>query len=160
MKLYLVMSDTHGNLFNAEKVIVQYPKINGIIHLGDYYSDAVSLKKRFSELDFYMVSGNCDFSLRKARDTSIKIDNVNLLLTHGHNYRVKSGTELLEKKAIIEGFNAVLFGHTHIPLIKYTLSNILILNPGSLGYPRGISGPTYALLEVSKGNIEARILEA
>lgn len=159
MKLFLVISDTHGDLYKAKEVITNYPQINGLIHLGDYYKDAVILQNQFPHLECIMVPGNCDFVSNVPMERVLEIEEKKIFLTHGNYYNVKSGTERLESKALKEGFDALLFGHTHIPLLKST-PTMLLLNPGCLGYSRGISGSTYALLEISKRNIEARILDA
>lgn len=159
MKLFLILSDTHGDLFEAKKILNQYPQIDGMIHLGDYYKDAVQLQNQFPNLECIMVPGNCDFVSNVPEEKVLEIEGQKIFLSHGHYYGVKNGTGRLESKALKEGYHALLFGHTHIPLLKYTSSS-LILNPGSLGYPRGHSGSTYALLEISKGKIEARIMDA
>lgn len=159
MKLFLIISDTHGDLYKAKRVILQYPQINGVIHLGDYCRDARMLENQFKQLEFHMVSGNCDFSVGMKDEETLDIEGKKILLTHGHNYHVKYGTERLESKAADEGLDVVLFGHTHVPLLNQTPS-LLLLNPGSIGYPRGMSPPTYALLEISGGMVEARILDA
>ncbi len=158
MKLFLILSDTHGDLFEAKKMIDRYPQLDAMIHLGDYYKDAVHLQNQFPKLECIMIPGNCDFVSDVPEERILEVEGKKIFLTHGHHYSVKSGTGRLEAKGLKEGYDALLYGHTHIPLIKYTTSS-LILNPGSLGYPRGLSGPTYALLEISKGTIEARIMD-
>lgn len=157
MKLFLVMSDTHGDLTKAKEAIWQYSQISAVIHLGDYYKDALILKNQFPDLEFYTVPGNCDFLSGVSNEMVLDVEGKKIFLTHGHYYGVKNGTGRLELKAQKEGYDAVLFGHTHTPLNK--VSSVLLLNPGSLGYPKGLSGPTYALLEVSQKRIEARIID-
>jgi putative phosphoesterase len=159
MKLFLVMSDTHGDVFSALKIIKEYPQINGVIHLGDYSKDAKRLMIQYPELEFYSVPGNCDFVFDMPSDILLDIEGKRLLLTHGHRYDVKNGLEKLENKAIREKADAVLFGHTHSPYIGYR-SNVLFVNPGSLYYSRGSGAKTYALLEVSSNGVEARGLDA
>lgn len=159
MKLYLVISDTHGDFFTAQRIIAQYSQIDGVIHLGDYLKDALILKKYFPQYEHILVPGNCDYASDFPAEKVLEAEGKKVWLTHGHNYSVKSGTGRLESKAIREGYDAVLFGHTHIPCLK-RVSTLLLLNPGSLSQPRGLSGPTYALLEVSKGDIQARIMDA
>lgn len=157
MKLYLVISDTHGDIFTAGKLVKQYPQINGIIHLGDYYKDAEILKKTQSiDLDIIIVPGNCDFVFNELTEKILEVEEKRILLTHGHNYDVKNGIGRLEKKALRENIDAVLFGHTHVPL-QDIKSNIVFLNPGSIGYPRG-SKPTYGLIEIAKNSIITRVL--
>lgn len=159
MKLYLIISDTHGDIYTAKKVIARYPQIDGLIHLGDYYKDANIIKSQYPDLNVMMVPGNCDFVYDIPSESVLEIEGKRILLTHGHLYNVKSGIERLERKAIKEDINLVLFGHTHCPL-QESRSNITFVNPGSIGNPRGTLSPTYALLEVSKNGLEVRILEA
>lgn len=159
MKLFLVISDTHGDLFTAKEIIKEYPQINGIIHLGDYYKDAMILKAQSPNVEFIMVPGNCDFVLDAPNDIFLEIEGQRIFLTHGHRYDVKNGVGRLEAKAKQEYADAVLFGHTHTPYIEYR-SGILFINPGSLSYSRGAGAKTYALLEVSPKGIEARGLNA
>lgn len=158
MKLFLVISDTHGDIFTAREVIRDYPQINGIIHLGDYYKDAMILRTQMPNIEFTMVPGNCDFVFDAPTDLFIEAEGRRIFLTHGHHYDVKNGIERLEVKAKKENADAVLFGHTHRPYIEYR-SNILYVNPGSLNYSRGTGAKAYALLEVSSKGIEARGLE-
>jgi putative phosphoesterase len=157
MKLYLVISDTHGSIYTARTVIEKYGQIDGLIHLGDHYKDAVILKEtQFKDLDMYMVPGNCDFVADVPSEIVLEAEDKRILLTHGHRFNVKNGLDRLEKYALRQNTDAVLFGHTHAPLQEIR-SDIVFLNPGSLGYPRG-SSPTYGLLEISKNAIETRIL--
>ncbi len=158
MKLYIVVSDTHGDLSGLRKVISRYSEAQGIIHLGDYLKDALSIKNEFPEYEHIMVPGNCDYAMNTPNELVLNIEGKKLFLTHGHHYNVKNGTSRLEMKALDGGYDAVLFGHTHIPLYKLA-SSVHIINPGSLTYPRGFSGPTYALLEVSGADIQARIMD-
>lgn len=160
MKVYLVISDTHGDIFTVRKILEQYPQIDGLIHLGDYYKDAEILKKtQLSGLDFIMVPGNCDIVFNVPSEKILEVEGKRILLTHGHNYDVKNGIGRLERKALKENINAVLFGHTHTPL-QDLRSGIVFLNPGSISYPRGSSDSTYGLLEVSEKRIETRVLDA
>lgn len=159
MKLYLVISDTHGDIFAAKKVIAQYPQIDGLIHLGDYYKDATIIKAQNPDLNVIMLPGNCDFVYDIPSDLVLEIEGKRILLTHGHLYNVKSSIERLERKAIKENIDLVFFGHTHCPL-QENRSNITFVNPGSIGYPRDFLSPTYALLEISKNGFEVRILDA
>lgn len=154
----LVISDSHGNIWNIRKAINRHPEIKRIIHLGDFYRDAVNIQREFPDKEVIMVYGNCDFFFGAANETVIEIEGRKILLTHGHNYSVKYGTERLEQKAEKNGFDAILFGHTHVPCVKY-ISSSLILNPGSIAYPRGLTGNTYAIIEISDKGINAEVLE-
>jgi len=160
MKLFLVMSDSHGNLGNLKKIINDYPYINTIIHLGDYYRDAARLRELHPEKEYHMVHGNCDFSVSDIpAEMVLDVEGLHILITHGNRYGVKSGLGMLQSRALNAGADVVLFGHTHVPLVQ-RYGDLLLVNPGSAGYPRGGSMyPTYALLEIGNGKAEARIME-
>jgi len=159
MKLFIVISDSHGNMGSLKRIISQYPHIPFIIHLGDYYRDAVALKQLYPDKEYYMVPGNCDYLVSNASaELILEVEGLRVLLTHGNRYSVKSGLQRLRAKALQDRLDVVLFGHTHIPVIDKT-GGCLLVNPGSAGYPR-IAGPsTYALLEIGNGMAEARIME-
>ena len=42
-----------------------------------------------------------------------------MLITHGHYYYVNTGIEDIEREAEGRGFDIVMFGHTHRPIIDY-----------------------------------------
>ena len=79
-------------------------------------------------------------------------------LTHGHHYYISVGTEMLKSEAKARGFDIVFFGHTHKPLIERD-ENLLIINPGSISYPRQEGRRnSYVIMEVdADGNIDAKI---
>lgn len=159
MKLFLVMSDSHGDIGCIKKIMGEYPAIQSIIHLGDYFKDAVILKEYFPEKEYFMVPGNCDsFNSGTSSETVLEVEGLRILLTHGNRYGVKTGLESLRSKATAGNIDVVLYGHTHIPLITKT-RDCLIVNPGSAGYPRYDGPSTYALLEIGGGRAEARIME-
>lgn len=159
MKFFLVLSDTHGDIFTAAKIIKMYPHADGIIHLGDHCRDANRLAAQFPEIEFFVVPGNCDFVFSIPTDKLLDVEGKRLLLTHGHAYDVKSSLERLEIKAKKDKLDAVLFGHTHAPYIEYR-AKTLFVNPGSLYHTRGSGKKTYALLEIAPKGIEARVLDA
>ncbi len=110
----------------------------------------------------YAVHGNCDMYF--VLDANEKIfDEVKggLLLTHGHQYNVKSGMSRLVAEAKQQRVSTVVFGHTHQPLFV-NLDGILLLNPGSISAQKSGGHPTYAVLETnSEGDIiraEIRLL--
>lgn len=159
MKLFLVISDSHGDIGCLKNIVHQYPSIDSIIHLGDHYKDAVILKKSYPKKEYYMVPGNCDFYVSTVPSQLIlSIDGLRVLMTHGNRYGVKSGLGRLRSMASQEKVDVALFGHTHVPYIERS-EGLLLVNPGSAGYPRNAGFSTYALLEIGNGRAEARIME-
>lgn len=152
-----VMSDTHGNVQLAVNALKQNGKVDRLIHLGDHYRDAVEIcEKTRCHLD--AVSGNTDLDSEPwaDREKILHIEGVRILITHGDIYKVKQGTDRLIEKAIEEDVNAVLFGHTHLP-VRQRIGNILFLNPGCI--LSNNSNNSYALLSLANGCLEGEIIK-
>ena len=134
----VVTSDIHGNIEALEKVKAQNKDADLFIDAGDSELRAFQLEP------FVTVRGNCDYYIKN----NYRIDyamGVNIYTTHGNglffndNYLAKTAKEFGAKIAI--------HGHTHVPKIT-TVDGIHILCPGSISYPRGKDGATYAIIEV------------
>lgn len=160
MKLFLIISDSHGDTSVIRSILKKHDSVNHIIHLGDFYRDAWELQSSFPEKQFFFVTGNCDFFDGQCQNEQIlEEEGMKLYLTHGHRYHVKNTLQTLKDKASNERYNVVMFGHTHLPLIERLQDDCLLINPGSVSLPKGMNPCTYALLEIGNGRAEARILE-
>lgn len=152
----LVISDTHGHISNAEKAIDSNPEIEVIIHLGDYYKDAVCLSELYPNINFEFVSGNCDSNKALYSEKTLEIANNKIFITHGHNYSVKWSYKPILERAKAENAKLVLFGHTHIAVIE-KINNILLLNPGSIAQSRSNLPESYAILDILDEDIRTDI---
>ena len=94
MTTVLVLSDSHGNK-NMLEQIIKTEQYDLLFYLGDGITDLDNLE---IEKQVYKVAGNCDwFSFESIQDF-LSVDNVKILLTHGHQYHVKNGlSELLQE---------------------------------------------------------------
>jgi hypothetical protein len=156
----LVISDSHGNTTLAEKVINKHRDVDMVIHLGDYFRDANRLEDLFPKLHFEYVYGNSDFMIGDVPiEKILEIEGQRVLLTHGHRYSVKWGTDRLQNKADKENIQLVLFGHTHIPQVEH-LPACIILNPGSISDPRGEDDESYAIVTIDSFKIDVELMNA
>lgn len=157
MKL-LILSDTHHSLHYARTVIQRIKdRMDMIVHLGDHDFDAVQLGKEFPDIPLHYVAGNCDFS-SSPKEKIIHVCGRKILLTHGHKQNVKWGYDRISYYGEEKEVDAVLFGHTHIPLIEYS-GSVLLLNPGSISQPRGTITPTFGILDIDQdGRMEPAIM--
>lgn len=156
----LVMSDTHGYLSNAERVITKLSdKVNSVFHLGDCDIDAYRLSKEFSKLEFYYVKGNNDYGTDTPLELIVSKGGKKFLLVHGHKHHVNSSYNSLAYVAEENNVDAVVFGHTHMPL-NSDYNNILLFNPGSISRPRNTENPTFGIINISdSGIISATIMD-
>ncbi len=145
----LVVSDTHRKDDNLRLIIERYKPLDMLIHLGDaegselFLADWVNPGCRLE-----MVLGNNDFFSILDREREITLGNHRVLLTHGHYYGVSIGPERLADEARSRGCDTAMFGHTHKPYAN-VVDGVLLLNPGSLSYPRQEGRvPSYMLMGV------------
>ncbi len=154
----LVISDSHRRSGVVDRIIQREPNAKHIFFLGDITEDIEDAVYKYTDRNFYIVSGNCDyFSRYKSADT-VKISGNKILLTHGHTFGVKSGsTGALIKYSKENGCNIVLYGHTHIANITYE-NGIYLVNPGSCSCSR--EGPeSYAVIDILDNGILPQIIK-
>lgn len=141
----LVFSDSHGNTKYMTKAIDFFTDIDTIIHLGDYSDDIDKIKKQYSDKKFVQVAGNNDFT-NIEDEKIVTINGYKVFLTHGHLYDAYWGIDKLFYKSKEIGSDVCLYGHTHTPL-AYFEDDVLILNPGSISFPRGFSHTTTLIID-------------
>jgi len=151
----LVISDTHGNLANAQKAINLMGSIDLIVHAGDHYLDALKIS-RSAVIPVVGVAGNRDYSSEAAEEELFCVEDSKLYVTHGHQYAATARVSGLQKRAKHLGAQVVIYGHTHVPHLE-VLDGRMYLNPGSLHLPRDASGKSFALLEIRGKTVSARI---
>ncbi len=147
----LIVSDTHRKDENLQRVIEENAPLDMLIHLGDSEGSEDKIAAWAGEdCDLEMVLGNNDFFSDLDREKELKIGQYRILLTHGHYYNVSLGVERLEQEARERRIDIAMYGHTHRPF--YEVHNgVIILNPGSLSYPRQEGRrPSYMLMETDE----------
>jgi putative phosphoesterase len=149
----LVVSDTHGDAWALQRAILEQPKAEVVIHLGDGAEEAANAQASFPERQFYLVRGNCDWGSALPALRVVELGGKRFYCTHGMAERVKDG----EYEAILRARSAkadvLLFGHTHMPISEYR-EGLYILNPGSL---HG-AGATYGFVDVTPAGIVTQIV--
>ena len=147
----LVVSDSHGVDKNIKKALDLSGPVDGLIHLGDSQGSE-SYIQQIAKCQIFMVTGNCDFFSDHPTTAVAQLEGHRLMLTHGHLFGVSMNTSYLEDEARANQCDIVLFGHTHRPLLKDKDPDLLILNPGSISFPRQEGRKcSYMILELEKG---------
>ena len=146
----LIVSDTHGRDENLELAVNREAPFDMLVHCGDvegreFYIEALA------ECPCSIVSGNNDFFSDLPREEVIDIEENKVLVTHGHYYGVSMGHEEIVEKTKAKDCQAVIYGHTHRPVVEEE-DGILVINPGSLTFPRQQGRrPSYAVMDVEEG---------
>ena len=153
----LVISDSHRNGRVIEKILYAQPTAEHVFFLGDLAGDIEDFQYIFSEKQFHILSGNCDYFSNFPSSSIEKVGGKNIFYTHGHTLGVKSSTTHLKETAKAQGCEIALFGHTHIPLTLYE-DGVWLVNPGSCSSPRE-GKPTYAVIDIENNGIMPIIIE-
>ncbi len=151
----LIVSDTHNSHKNLKKVLETEHGIDLLIHLGDTEGGEKYIES-LAGCPSHILAGNNDFCCRNPREKEFVLEGHHVFLTHGHTYMVALGEERLKRVAKEKGADIVMYGHTHRPSLTRD-EGLLILNPGSIAYPRQPGRrATYMVMELEKGK-EAQV---
>lgn len=155
----IAMSDSHGSKAALQKIFEENENSGNIfVHLGDGERELDLMRNKFPKLDIRHVAGNCDYSSMSPNFDVIVAGDVKVLITHGHMYGVKYGTETLRSMARDFGCKAALFGHTHCRCQSYE-DGIYLLNPGSCSCPRDFTKPSYGYIDITPQGIVTNIVD-
>lgn len=149
----LIVSDTHRRDQNLKMVIEKTAPFDMLIHLGDTEGSEEYFKEWIHNDNcvIHVVYGNNDFFSLCAREEEIFIGKYRAFISHGHMYGVSLGTERIKEEARARKADIVMFGHTHRPCLEYCNDGLVVLNPGSLSYPRQEGRkPSYILMEIDR----------
>ncbi|MCX7922741.1 MAG: metallophosphoesterase [Clostridia bacterium] len=152
----LVFSDSHGYTNNMVKVIKKNADADLIIHLGDFYRDALKVQDMFPNNRVELVPGNNDWTLEYPKERSIDIKGKTLFITHGHTYNVKNDYKRIINRGHDIKADAVFFGHTHKAEEIFS-DGMLVLNPGSISVPSNGDNPSYSIVEIKDSKIISRV---
>ena len=143
-----VISDTHGLLRPEAVAALRGSRL--ILHAGDVGAPAV-LDQLRALVPTCAVRGNIDTQPWAARLPATKAVEVGSLL-----FWMLHNIAELDCDPVAAGFAAVIFGHSHKPLIE-THGGVLYLNPGSAG-PRRFKLPvSVGRLSISAGTVCAEL---
>lgn len=162
----VVFSDSHGRSDLVEKAMSYHADADAVFHLGDGYRDLEYVK--LPDVPVYSVKGNGEDWFSFSQDDTpaeleITLENVKMLLMHGHRYGVKSGFDRAARRAAEKSADILLFGHTHGAVETYikedeeiggvrTEKPLYVFNPGSIGSPK-FGEPSYGIITIKDGNI-------
>ena len=157
-----VVSDTHLPKFGRAlpRALVDgigAARIDLIVHLGDFTEPFVpALFEALAPFD--AVAGNNDgpeLVGRFGRRKVLELEGVLVGLTHGDLGLGRTTRERALLAFSAEPVAAVLFGHSHAPLVEWVSGGPLLVNPGSPTDRRAQSRYSWALVEIDGGSVGA-----
>lgn len=143
-----VISDTHGLL--RPEAVAALRGVEHILHAGDV--GGADILDRLGDIaPLTAIRGNVDRGERCGR-----LPETELVELCGQSIYMLHDRMALDLDPVAAGIAAVVFGHSHQPLIEWK-KGVLYFNPGSAG-PRRFSLPvSVGFLEISKSGIEPRL---
>ena len=153
----VVISDSHKRTNVIDDILSAESEARHVFFLGDNISDLDDFEFLYPQKIFHKVSGNCDFISNSPCVNIEIVEGKKILYTHGHTYGVKYGIERLMESAKSNGYDIVLYGHTHVSKILYD-DGVYIVNPGSCSQPRE-GKASYAVIDITDGGIMPVIIE-
>ena len=134
----ILLSDSHGDVTGLRWMLDQAwtrtGQVDAYFHMGDGALDMVHLsgylRAHDPQAEIFCVRGNCDFHAPNVRDTEVvTFGGSRILMTHGHDFQVKTTLELLDEEAEQQNCSIALYGHTHMPAMD--MGRVLKINPGA-----------------------------
>ncbi len=151
----LVISDTHGNDYALERILIAHPKVDLIIHCGDGEEELdafLAVHPEYASRVFH-VCGNCDYTQRSPRMLTLQLPYAHkLVAVHGHYQQSGDYKENLVRLAHAEEADLVLFGHFHTRCDE-TIDGVRLFNPGSAAKPRDGLPASYGLIDILEEGI-------
>ncbi|MDD7643430.1 MAG: metallophosphoesterase [bacterium] len=148
-KKILLISDTHGFHENLKEVVRLEAPFDRVLHMGDTEGWDPIIEEIVG-VPVEIVAGNCDWASALPSEMAITISGIHIFMTHGHEYYVTTGMDVLRDQAAACGCQIALFGHTHRPLVEQC-GGVLIANPGSISRPRQPGyEPSYGVLSIDE----------
>jgi len=153
----LIFSDSHGRTRAMHAAMErQITPPDAVFFLGDGVRDVELLA--YEANAFYSVRGNCDWFSGYDDTPSERIvlfAGKRILMTHGHDYHVKSGLGALLVRAAAVDADLVLFGHTHQPLCE-SISAGTVIGEKTLARPMHLFNPGSVGMDGSFGTLTVR----
>ncbi len=153
-----VISDTHS-LEIPKQVLKAFEEVDFIIHAGDFCAvDDLNILTDIKEVK--AVYGNMDESKIVTKFPQRQIFSFGKFLIglyHGEG-PPKRVLDFVVREFEGEKVDAVIFGHSHYPLIK-KVNNVLYFNPGSPNDTIRAPYCSYGILEIINDELVAKIIK-
>jgi putative phosphoesterase len=156
-----IISDTHmpkGNRRIPEACLERLRAADAIVHAGDLVAEEVLALLEGLGPPVHAVHGNVDepeLLMRLPRVRIVEAEGVRILVTHDGGPAAGRLTRLRRR---FPGVDAVVFGHSHIPLHEAE-DGFQIFNPGSPTERRRAPVPTMGMARVEAGQVRFELVE-
>ncbi len=160
----LIGSDIHGRLGPMKKfsgLILSY-RPDRVLLLGDYLyagprnalspdydpSEVSKILNKWASI-IVAVKGDCDSRADQSALRFNMLEDCRVLDLAGRKADLIHGDLLTSDIVDVERGDILMFGHTHVPVLKKE-DGVIYLNPGSISYPKSGSPASFALFEANR----------
>lgn len=166
----IIASDIHGRLLAAKRLetVIGNIKPDRVVLLGDFLYNGprngvpsdydpmgtAGILNRFAPL-VLGVRGNCDSRVDETL-LRFKLDNSKVVHINGFRCDLIHGDLLTSELLEVERGDILMYGHTHVPMLKRS-DGVIYVNPGSVAFPKPGYPASYAVMDGS--HIEIRRLD-
>lgn len=143
-----IVSDTHGLL--RPEVLEIFAEVDHILHAGDVGDESI-LDELGAIAPVTAVYGNTDGWKMRQRLPDVayaRLDDFQFVVVHGDKFGSPDPDIL--KRAYPDA-DVIVYGHTHLPLIRDLPDFSVVLNPGSAGPKRFDLPVSVAIMETEPG---------
>jgi len=156
-----IISDTHmprGNRRIPDACLARLRAADAIVHAGDFVAEEVLALLEGLGPPVHAVHGNVDepeVRMRLPRVRVVDVEGVRILVTHDGG---PADGRLGRLRRRFPGMDAVVFGHSHIPLHEEE-DGFQIFNPGSPTERRRAPVHTMGTARVEAGQVRFELVE-
>ena len=150
----LIISDSHGRVDNIREVAERCNAAREILFLGDGLRD---IDAAWLD-DAICVRGNCDMfgANDYPAERILRFGEYTVMMTHGHEYSVKSGIERAAAAAAERGADMLAFGHTHTRADIYlpegsNVGGLTLEKPLRIFNPGALKDGSFGMLTIKNG---------
>lgn len=144
------MSDSHGCNREIEYVMNKESDADLFLHCGDICVD------EYTYPEILTVCGNNDY-YDYPMQRVLNVEGHRIIMFHSHQFSFLKREEKMIQRAKEHDCDIICFGHTHVALDKVE-KGIHMINPGSLYHSRDGRPISYAVLNVTRNNIDSKIV--
>lgn len=139
----VAISDTHGSYQPILDIQNKEYDADFLFHLGDYCIPD------YLVAPFLAVKGNNDYSSEFPQIRNLTINGLTIHLEHGDGFKFNT-----QRKKYVKDINADIFiyGHTHRFSTSVMNEKTIMINPGSMTYPRDDNYGSYAVIYLDDNN--------
>ena len=153
------MSDTHDDMESIKKAVdfFNLKKVDMVLHAGDFVSPFTFEALNLLNAGFEGIFGNNDGDclLLSQKSGGRLFNQPRIMELGGRRLVLVHEPRVVEELAASGMFDAVIYGHLHIPDVRRSKSGVLILSPGKVArLHKGTS--TVAILDTE--NMGAEII--